>query len=61
MKELFSNYCFELVNLYKVRCGFNGDEARRYIIDMIDDVLESYNGGYSVQSVFEEDIRSWVE
>jgi hypothetical protein len=62
MKDFkFSEYLFELVNLYKVLGNMTGDQARRYVIDMIDDVLESYNGGYSARSVFQEDINSWVE
>ena len=55
----FSDYNFELVNYYKVLGGMTGDQARRYVLDMIDDVLESYNGGYSAHSIFVEDINSW--
>lgn len=62
MKDFkFSEYLFELVNLYKVLGNMTGDQARRYVIDMIDDVLESYNDGYSARSVFQEDINSWME
>lgn len=60
MKDIkFSDYTFELVNYYKVLGGMTGDQARRYVLDMIDDVLESYNGGYSARSIFAEDINSW--
>lgn len=60
MKDIkFSDYNFELVNYYKVLGGMTGDQARRYVLDMIDDVLESYNGGYSAHSIFAEDINSW--
>jgi hypothetical protein len=59
MKDIkFSDYTFELVNYYKVLGGMTGDQARRYVLDIVDDVLESYNGGYSAHSIFSDDVNN---
>ena len=49
----FTQYCNDLVNLYKKREGLGGDEARRLVLDMIDDVKESFEEGVSPQCFYE--------
>ena len=48
----FTQYCADLVNLYKKREGMSGDEARRTVLDMIDDVKESFEEGVSPQEFY---------
>lgn len=47
-----TQYCNDLVNLYKKREGLGGDEARRLVLDMIDDVKESFEEGVSPQEFY---------
>lgn len=49
----FTQYCNDLVNLYKKREGMSGDEARRTVLDMIDDVKEAFEEGVSPQEFYE--------
>lgn len=56
----FSEYVVGLVNLYKVRAEMNGDQARRYVIDCIDDVLAAFEYGTPFEEVFQEDVNAWV-
>lgn len=57
----FGQYVNELVNLYKVRAGMSGDHARRMLIDMLDEVFDSYQKDISPQEYFNEDVNCWAE
>jgi hypothetical protein len=53
-------YLQELVNLYKVRTGMSGDEARRYVMDATDDFLSGFDLDIPAQDAFQEDVNAWV-
>lgn len=53
-------YLLELVNLYKVRTGMSGDEARRYVLDASDEFLGCFDLDISAQDSFQEDVNAWV-
>lgn len=50
----FTQYLADLVNLYKKREGMSGDQARRLVMDMADDVLDAFQSGTSPQEFYSE-------
>lgn len=50
----FTQYLADIVNLYKKREGMSGNEARRTVMDMADDVLDAFQSGTSPQEFYNE-------